>query len=152
MRRSLSFKRVASFHPDTLLEKISARLFFGDFCDIFKNTFLAKLLRVTASLSRKYLSFLTQRGFLPSLSYFSRQYFNVTMSSLEISKLAINSQFFRNFKSSHQDLEVFFQIIFLIKYLRRSLSLVESCRRTAAFTKTELFQRDLQNVYFNIKG
>ena len=55
-------------------------------------------------------------------------------------------------KSGHQDLEVFLQIIFRIEYLRRSLSLVESCRRTAAFTKTELFHRDLQNIYFDIKG
>ena len=73
MRRSLSFKRVASFHPDTVLEKTSARLFFGDFCDIFKNTFLVKLLRVTASklsLSRKYLAFLTQRGFYKVISIF----------------------------------------------------------------------------------
>ena len=63
MRRSLSLKQVASFHPDTLLEKTPARLFSGD---IFKNTFLEELLRVTASkisLSRKYLVFLTQRGF-----------------------------------------------------------------------------------------
>ena len=55
MRRSVSLKKVAS--PDTLLEKTPARLFSGDFCDIFKNTFLVKLLRVTASkisLSTKY--------------------------------------------------------------------------------------------------
>ena len=42
---------------------------------------------------------------------------------------------------------MFFQII-----LRRSLSLVENCRRTAAFIKTELFHRDLQKIYFDIKG
>ena len=42
---------------------------------------------------------------------------------------------------------MFFQII-----LRRSLSLVENRRRTAALTKTKLFQRDLQKIYFDIKG
>ena len=66
MRQSLSLKKVASFHPDTLLEKAPAQLFSGDFCDIFKNTFLVELLWVTASkisLLRKYLVFLTQRGF-----------------------------------------------------------------------------------------
>ena len=58
MRRSLSLKTVTSFHPDTLLERTQVRLFSGDFCDIFKSTFLVELLRVTASkisLSRKYL-------------------------------------------------------------------------------------------------
>ena len=32
---------------------------------------------------------------------------------------------FRNIKSRNEELEVFFQIIFFIKYLKRSLSLVE---------------------------
>ena len=36
--------------------------------------------------------------------------------------------------------------------MRRSLSLVENCRRTAAFTKTEFFHKDLQKIYFDIKG
>ena len=108
------------------------------------------------SLSRKYLVFLmTLKSkfyfYVVSSRSFSRQYFNVTINSLEISKVAINSQFFLITKSSNQGLEVFFQIIFLIKYLRRSLSLAESSRRTAAFTKTKLFHRDLQNIYFDIK-
>ena len=63
MRRSLSWRKVVSFHPDTLLEKASAQLFSRDFCDIFMNTFLIELLQVTASeisLSKKYIVFLTQ--------------------------------------------------------------------------------------------
>ena len=57
-------KKIASLHPDTLLEKTPALLLSQDFYDIFKKTSL--LLWVTASkisLSRKYLVFLTQRGF-----------------------------------------------------------------------------------------
>ena len=49
LRQSLSLNKIASFRPDTLLEKIPARLFSWDFCDTFKNTFLIELLRVTAS-------------------------------------------------------------------------------------------------------
>ena len=66
MRGSLYLKKVASFHPDTLLEKILVRLFSGDFSDIFKEPFLVELLRVTVSktsLSRKHLVFLTKCGF-----------------------------------------------------------------------------------------
>ena len=66
MRRSLSLKKVASFHPDSLLEKAPVELFSGGFYDIFNNIFLVELLRVIASkisLSRKYLVFLSQRGF-----------------------------------------------------------------------------------------
>ena len=73
MRQSLSLKKVASFHPDTLLEKNLVRLFSGDYCDIFKNTFLVEQLRVTApkiSLSRMYLVFSMQRGFYEVLSIF----------------------------------------------------------------------------------
>ena len=57
---------IASLHPETLLEKTPVRFFSQDFCDIFENTFLVKLLLVTAfkiSLSRKYLAVLTQLGF-----------------------------------------------------------------------------------------
>ena len=38
-----------------------------------------------------------------------------------------------------------FQIIFIIKYLRRSLSLVE-LYAYSSFTKTELFHRDLEKI------
>ena len=60
MRRRLSFKKVTSFHPDTLLE--SGTVVFR----ILLRYFLVEILRVTASeisTSRKYLVFLTQRGF-----------------------------------------------------------------------------------------
>ena len=73
MRRSLSLKKVAGFHRDTLLEKTLVRLFSGDFCDIFKNTFLVEQLRVTApkiSLSRKYLAFPMERSFYEVFSIF----------------------------------------------------------------------------------
>ena len=73
MRRSLSLKKVASFHPDTSLEKTLVRLFCGDFCDIFKNIFSVEQLRVTApkiSLSRKYLVFPMQGGFYEVFSIF----------------------------------------------------------------------------------
>ena len=42
MRQGLSLKKVASFHPDTLLEKTLVRLFSGDYCDIFKNSFFGR--------------------------------------------------------------------------------------------------------------
>ena len=61
MRRSLSLKKVASFHPDPLLEKAPAELFSGDFYDIFNNIFLVELLRVIAF--KEDLVFLSQRGF-----------------------------------------------------------------------------------------
>ena len=73
MRGSLYLKKVASFHPDTLLEKILARLFSGDFSDIFKEPFLVELLRVTVSKtsrSRKHLVFLTKCGFYWIFSIF----------------------------------------------------------------------------------
>ena len=63
----------------------------------------------------------------------------------------MSNEFFRSIKSNHEELEVFFQIMLFIKCLRRRLSLVDSCRRTEVFTKTELFHRDLQNICFDIK-
>ena len=49
-----------------------------------------------------------------------------------------DGEFLRNVESSHQKLEAFFQIIFLIKYFRRSLSIVEP-QTYSTFTKAELF-------------
>ena len=85
---------------------------------------------------------------LLSLSFFPKWYFSFTTSSLEISKGAIKCYFSRNIKGRHQELEMLFRTIFLIKNLRRSLSLVELLTYSS-FTKTELFHRDLQNIYFD---
>ena len=54
--------------------------------------------------------------------------------------------FFRNVKGSHQELEVFFQIIISIKYLRESLSLVE-LQAYSSFTKNELYQGAAEQLF-----
>ena len=59
-------------------------------------------------------------------------------------KFICDGEFFRNIKSSHQQLKVFFQIIFFIKYFRGSLSLVEP-QTCSTFTKTELFTEIFKN-------
>ena len=40
----------------------------------------------------------------------------------------------------------------LVKSVSYDYAFIESCRRIAAFTKIEPFHRDLNNIYFDIKG
>ena len=54
------------------------------------------------------------------------------------------------FKCRVEEFEVFFQIIFLMKHLRRTLSL-EELQAYNSFTKAKLFHRVLKNIYFDIK-
>ena len=50
----------------------------------------------------------------------------------------MSNEFFRSIKSSHEEPEVFFQIMFFYKMLEKTFI-------------TELFHRELQNVCFDIK-
>ena len=82
------------------------------------------------TFSRKCLVFLVEN--LKRKHYFdvvsTRLFFHVTVSSLEHrhkKQENVLMTIFRNTKGRHEKLEVFFQIVFFMKYLRRSLYLIE---------------------------
>ena len=93
------------------------------------NTFLIELLRATGSICH------FQGSVQPSSWNFKKQTFQRGFYYYSYVLLLIVFDVATSLQKYHQKLEMFFQIIFLIKYLRRSLSLLELQAYTDSFTE-----------------